>query len=121
MTSAIEGDQFPHPDSPAGRADAVAEEERRNAEANARAQAEFEQAHAEIIADNRRRAHQKIKALRADLRLLDRNVKRLGQSDLYDVEYVEGNGGGEVLYVHARAQIDVALAALDALIPAEDA
>jgi hypothetical protein len=110
MTSAAEGTQFPHPDSPAARAEADAEQDRQWAE-------EAEQARFDSIGIYRGIAHQHLRDAATQLRLADRAVKRLSESDLYDVEY-EGN---EVAYVNARALIDTGLAALAHLIPKPEA
>ena len=102
MTSPAEGMQYAHPDSPTGQAEAAAE---------------AEAFHARAVEIHRRTAHKHLRNAATELRRMDRAVKRLGEDDLFDVEF-EGN---EATVTAARTQIDVALAALAALIPAAGA
>lgn len=76
-------------------------------------QEEAEAAHQRAIVMYRAMAHDHLRKAATALRLADRAVKRLGEDDLYDVEFE----GSETTYAVARAQIDVAIAALTHLIP----
>lgn len=92
-------------------------------EENARWQAEIEAqaetARVKTIDLNRAIAHRHLREAATALRLADRAVRRLHESDLYDAEFEE-NRGGQVAYVNARSQVDVGIAALTHIIPAPE-
>lgn len=85
-----------------------------DAEWTERNRREAEEAQAACIEQVRADAHERLARLRDDLRRLDRTVARLGEGDLFDVEF---EGTGERVYTAARTQIDVALAAIGGVIP----
>lgn len=90
-----------------------------DAEQDARWAEEAEQARDANIEINRGIVHQHLRDASTALRLADRAARRLSDADLYDVEFVESRGG-QVAYVNARAQIDVAIGALHYIVPAPE-
>lgn len=82
----------------------------------ARWEAEAEAERDRTIDLNREIAHRHLSQAATALRLADRAVRRLHESDLFDVEFEE-NRGGQVAYVNARSQVDVGLAALTHIVP----